>query len=123
MINIRLSQIRNFIITERLYVYLLMFIISVNIALALTGEKRPERFTAKVIKASVTKEDLTRLIQRDKKLGAAVMLSSLSIFFAIAIGLFLDFIILILKKKAENFCFPPFHIKRQSGAYGMRVKS
>lgn len=106
------GKVRNFIIRERLYVWLLIFIISINIALFLSAQPFP---TAKklsevrkgwVKKEPKTKEDLIRLIQKNKTLGVVISFFSLAVLFAILAGFFLDFIIFILKKEKAVLIFP-----------------
>ncbi|MCM8781440.1 MAG: CPBP family intramembrane metalloprotease [Candidatus Omnitrophica bacterium] len=124
----RLSRIRNFIIKERIYVWLLIFIISVSIALGLTKEKKPElsveenvgpkekissgtgKFSNKILTESLTKEDLRKIIEGNKNLAVILTFLSFGIVLAIAIGLFVDFIILILIREGGVLLFPTlFH--------------
>jgi len=110
MMQINLPKIRNFIIRERLYVWLLIFVISINIALALTGEEKAapsfKKFSNKVFKENLTREDLSRLVRENKKIGAAICFLSFVILFAIAAGLFLDVIVFILKREGAVLVFP-----------------
>ncbi|NQU74586.1 MAG: CPBP family intramembrane metalloprotease [Candidatus Omnitrophica bacterium] len=124
MMRITLPKIRNFIIKERMYVWLLIFIISVSITLALTKDaeklspledkvgqleqasSRVEELSAKLLKKPMTKEELTKFIQENKKAASILSVLSFIILFVIAAGLFLDFIIFILKREGGVILFP-----------------
>jgi len=124
MIHITLPKIRNFILKERMYVLLLIFIIFVSAALALTKDvkhtsplqdkakeaeqlsSKVEDFSTKVLNKPMTKEELTKFIQENKRVAAILSLLSFIILFVIAAGLFLDFIVFILKREGGVILFP-----------------
>lgn len=102
----KLLQIRNFIIRERLYVWLLIFIISVNIALFLVEKPAPSEKKHDEIKSFLKEKVFT------KKDLAVLPFFSFAVFFAIALGLFLDFVIIVLKKEGGVLLFPTISHKR-----------
>ncbi len=116
MINLQRSKIRSFIKKERLYVWLLIFIISVTAAIALTGDEKLPQFLGgkggkisydagdtahKEIKYNLSREGAIKVIEGNKRLKIAMMLLSGLVLFAIAAGIFLDFMILIVKKEGR----------------------
>lgn len=101
-----LGKARNFIIRERLYVWLLIFIISVNIALFL-AEKPPHPEN----KHGEIRSFLQKKIFTEE--GPAVLqFFSFAFFLALALGLFLDFVIIVLKKEGGVLLFPTISHKR-----------
>lgn len=110
MTGIGLSEIRGFIIRERLYVWLLIFIISITAALFLTEDKeeplkRHDSQKTALKARTLTKEDLAKLFATNKKAAAGVLFFSFGAIFAIALGLFLDFIIVALKSQRAPILF------------------
>lgn len=110
-----MGKIRSAIIQERLYLWLLIFIISVNTAFFLTKkpvppEKRQGEIKSFLHQKGFSREDLAGLLGKNKKLGVILSFFSFSVFFVIALGLFLDFIILVLKKEGGVLIYPAvFH--------------
>jgi uncharacterized protein len=108
----KLSAIRNFIIRERLYIWLLIFIISVNIGLFLTrepaqhAEKDKGQIKQLLARKTFGKEDLLKIAEKNRPLGIILSLFSFIIFLTIAIGIFLDFIVFVVKKGAGGLIAP-----------------
>lgn len=88
-------------IRDRLYVWLLIFLVSITLALALAEPRKTppgKQGSATALKArALTKEDLTKIFASDKKTAAAVSIFSFAAVFALLSGVLLDFIILALK--------------------------
>ncbi|MBI4335033.1 MAG: CPBP family intramembrane metalloprotease [Candidatus Omnitrophica bacterium] len=118
--RIAFYKVRAFVIRERLYAWLLVFIVAVNAALIFSDrpqprEKAPKGFSQLFEKKFHTREELSALAREDKRTAALLSLFGFSALFAILLGLFFDVIILILKKERAVLLFPTLLHERPPG--------
>lgn len=117
MFNIELPKIRAFINRERLYIWLLIFIILISAALSMSGPKNENRglpgkishkgnVASDLQKKMSTKEDLLKLIQKNKPLGYLLIFLNFAVMVVVFGGLFLDITILIIKREGGALIFP-----------------
>ncbi|MFH1848058.1 MAG: CPBP family intramembrane glutamic endopeptidase [Candidatus Omnitrophota bacterium] len=113
MLKMEFSKIRNFIAKERLYIFLLAFIIAANLIVAFTGGKE-ERAEAKPSKIramlerrkDLSQQDIANTVLKDKRLRLISTIFSLSIMLAITLGLFFFIIVCMRKRDGETLIVP-----------------
>jgi len=113
-----MNRIREILARDRLYVWLLIFIVSINIALFLSKEDpsannvqeevlEEERPVREILKEkALSRGEIAKLLEKNAFLRISSLSLSFFIFFAIIFGLLMDFIILGLKKEGRPLIAP-----------------
>lgn len=117
-----MKRIAQFIRKERLYLLLFLFVVLLNAASNMPGEKKAIKAGADKTKIEakapaagevfVKKEEMEKILSSNSGLAAIYTISSLLVFFVLLLGIAVDVVLLSVKKSGGSFNIETYRLKQ-----------